>query len=116
MKTNKYSREIKPGVFVDVYDVLNAFKTGSAAVDHAVKKLLAPGQRGVKSREQDLNEAIASIRRAVEIEGEFEDHEEEVIYGCCECKYVTRKKRSEEKPILCPNCQCKHAFGERGEQ
>lgn len=68
MKTNKYSREIKPGVFVDVYDVLNAFKTGSAAVDHAVKKLLAPGQRGVKPREQDLKEAIASIERAIEIE------------------------------------------------
>jgi len=64
---NKYSREILPGTFVDVYDVLNAFRTESAAVDHAVKKLLAPGQRGHKDRITDLKEARDSINRAIEI-------------------------------------------------
>lgn len=63
---NKYDREILPGVYVDVYDVLGAFKTNSVAIDHAVKKLLAPGQRGVKDRITDLNEAIESIQREID--------------------------------------------------
>ena len=63
---NKYSREIKPGVWVDVYDVLRAFDTGCPAVDHAVKKLLAPGQRGVKPALQDKQEAIQSVQRSIE--------------------------------------------------
>lgn len=54
---------------VDVYWVLDAFNTGSSSLDHAVKKLLAPGQRGAKSRTEDLHEAIASIERAIELEG-----------------------------------------------
>lgn len=65
---NKYSREIKPDVFVDVYDVLSAFKTGCPAMDHAIKKCLAPGQRGQKSSIQDKQEAIASIQRSIEME------------------------------------------------
>lgn len=54
---------------IDVYWVLDKFNTGSAAIDHAVKKLLAPGKRGAKSRIKDLCEAIASIERAIEMEG-----------------------------------------------
>ena len=66
MSKNKYQREIKPGVFVDVYDVLKAFNVVCPAMAHGVKKCLAPGQRGV----QDKNEAIASIKRSIEMEGE----------------------------------------------
>lgn len=46
---------------VDVYRVLDAFKTDSPALDHAVKKILCPGTRHAKTREQDLKEAIKSI-------------------------------------------------------
>lgn len=46
---------------VDVYRVLDAFKTDSTALDHAVKKILCPGTRHAKTREQDLKEAIKSI-------------------------------------------------------
>lgn len=69
---NKYTRTLHSldgrKVPVDVYCVLAAFPTGSAAVDHAVKKQLAPGQRGTKSRLQDLKEAYASLGRAIELE------------------------------------------------
>lgn len=69
---NKYTRYIPTldgrKVPVDVYCVLAAFPTGSSAVDHAVKKLLAPGARGVKSRIQDLKEARDSLTRAIELE------------------------------------------------
>lgn len=46
---------------VDVYRVLDAFKTDSPALDHAIKKILCPGTRHAKTREQDLKEAIKSI-------------------------------------------------------
>lgn len=65
---NKYQREIKPAVFVDVYDVLVAFNVTCPAMAHAIKKCLAPGQRGVKSSAQDKAEAVASIQRSIEIE------------------------------------------------
>ena len=62
---NKYQRDIVgldgTKTTVDVYRVLDAFKTESAAIDHAVKKLLAPGLRHSKDRKQDLKEAIDSI-------------------------------------------------------
>lgn len=65
---NKYSREIKPNVYVDVYDVLKAFNVTCPAMQHAIKKCLASGQRGVKDSVQDKNEAIASINRSIELE------------------------------------------------
>lgn len=68
---NKYDREILPGVHVDVYDVLEAFNPHSKAIDHAVKKLLCPGQRGVKDRITDLEEAMGSIYREIERLGEW---------------------------------------------
>ncbi len=65
---SKYHREIKPDVWIDVYDVLKAFEVTNQATGHAIKKLLAPGKRGVKSTDQDLQEAIQSITRARELE------------------------------------------------
>lgn len=63
--TNKYSRNIigLDGKMcqVDVYRVLEAFEVDSHAIAHSIKKLLAPGKRHAKSREQDLKEAIKSI-------------------------------------------------------
>ena len=50
---------------VDVYRVLDAFKTDSAAIDHAIKKLLCGGLRGNKNRLQDYKEAIRSIDEAL---------------------------------------------------
>jgi hypothetical protein len=55
---------------VDVYDVIKAFEVTNPATQHAIKKLLASGQRGYKDKQQDLNEAIASLKRAIELEGE----------------------------------------------
>lgn len=68
---NKYMREIKSGIFVDVYEVLRAFEVTDQAIGHAIKKLLAGGKRGYKSEKQDLQEAIDSIKRAIEI---IDDH------------------------------------------
>jgi len=51
----------------DVYRVLKAFGVVCPAVQHAVKKLLMPGQRGAKSEVQDLEEALVSVSRAIDM-------------------------------------------------
>jgi len=71
---NKYDHEIIPGVHVDVYDVLNAFPTGGADIDHAVKKLLKPGGRGHKDEITDCEEAIKSIQRRIDHIKEWGDN------------------------------------------
>ena len=64
-------------VWLDVYDVLEAFKQdqdgnyrqclpGDDAVAHAVKKLLCAGERGSKGRLQDLSEALICIQKAID--------------------------------------------------
>lgn len=66
--TNKYQREIKPGVFVDVYDVLQAFNVTNPALQHLVKKALAVGQRGHKDAAEDLQDIVDSALRAQELD------------------------------------------------
>lgn len=66
---NKYQREIRPGVFVDVYDVLKAFAVTDPALQHLIKKALCAGLRGHKSRQTDLQDIIDSALRAKELDG-----------------------------------------------
>lgn len=65
---NKYMREIKPGVWVDVYDVLHAWRVQNPALQHLIKKALQPGERGHKTMEQDMDDIVASALRARELE------------------------------------------------
>jgi len=62
---SKYHKTIK-GVTMDVYDVLRAFEVTSPPIQHAVKKLLMPGNRGHKDQLQDIQEALQSIQREIE--------------------------------------------------
>ena len=64
---SKYSRRIGKEV-VDVYDVLMAFNVTNPATQHAIKKLLMPGNRGHKDKLTDLREALASVERAIQLE------------------------------------------------
>ena len=66
---SKYSKRIGKEI-VDVYDVLMAFNVTNPATQHAIKKLLMPGNRGHKDRLTDLKEAAQSIARAIELESE----------------------------------------------
>jgi hypothetical protein len=66
--TNKYIRTVK-GVSVDVYDVLKGFNVTCPAMQHALKKMLCSGLRGHKGSVQDKEEAIASIKRSIELDG-----------------------------------------------
>jgi hypothetical protein len=59
---NKYLRSV-PTKQIDVYRVLHAFGVTDPCIQHAIKKLLAPGQRGSKSEAQDVHEALQSLQR-----------------------------------------------------
>ena len=65
---NKYHREIiglnGTKTTVDVYRVLDAFKTGCPATDHAIKKMLCAGLRGHKDKVTDYDNAIESLQAA----------------------------------------------------
>lgn len=79
LSKSKYSRligSIGKQVEVDVYDVLKAFRVTCPARQHAIKKLLAAGQRGSKPEKQDLQEAIDSINRSIQMLGPDEDFDE----------------------------------------
>jgi hypothetical protein len=69
---NKYHRTIhgvtEGSLVIDVYNVLEAFGVTCPACQHAIKKLLCAGLRNKGSRLQDLTEAEASVKRAVELE------------------------------------------------
>lgn len=67
---SKYSKSLPESVCsdVDVYVVLRLFEVHDPGIQHAVKKLLFAGQRGHKSREQDLKEALQSIHRTMQLD------------------------------------------------
>lgn len=58
------------GRWIDVYDVLHAFRVTNPGDQHALKKMLMPGKRGHKDAEQDRREAIMSLERAIELEAQ----------------------------------------------
>jgi len=62
----KYTRTVK-GVEIDVYDVLAVWEVSNPAIQHAIKKLLQPGQRGHKSEIQDLKEALMSVEHGIQL-------------------------------------------------
>lgn len=70
-KLSAYHRKVK-GVWIDFYDIANAFdpENRNSADDHALKKMLLPGKRHTKGGIQDRKEAIQSIERAIELEGD----------------------------------------------
>ena len=66
-KRHKYMREIAPGVWVDVYDVIEAFGVTDGGMQHALKKILATGTRGHKDEAEDRKDILASVKRSNEI-------------------------------------------------
>lgn len=56
--------------FVDIYRVLDAYSTGDAAIDHAVKKILCAGNRHDKDWYTDMEEAVWSLQLAIQLQRE----------------------------------------------
>lgn len=69
-KHSHYHKDVSSLNSIDVYRVLALWDVKDHAIGHAIKKLLNAGQRGSKSLEQDLQEAIDSIQRKLDMIGE----------------------------------------------
>ena len=67
-----YFKDVTHLKTIDVYRVLDLFGVSNPCVQHAVKKLLCSGQRGVKDTRQDVQEAITSLVRCLEMQTEDE--------------------------------------------
>lgn len=62
-KHSHYSRDVSHLDSVDIYRVIDLFGVQHAALQHALKKVMAAGQRGAKNEAQDVQEAIDSLTR-----------------------------------------------------
>ena len=65
-----YQKNVEHLKWVDVYRVLLLFGVTDPCLQHAIKKLLCAGNRGVKDELKDVQEAIASLTRYLEIKTE----------------------------------------------
>mgnify|MGYP003494705735 FL=1 len=72
MSHEHYFKDVTHLKTIDVYRVLDLFNVTNPCVQHAVKKLLCSGQRGVKDTRQDVQEAITSLVRCLEMQTEDE--------------------------------------------
>ena len=68
----KYPHYYKPCPYthIDIYRVLELFSVTDPCIAHAVKKMLVAGGRGSKDFEKDVQEAISSLERWVDMRRE----------------------------------------------
>lgn len=63
-------------VKIDVYGIIRAYEISDPELQHAIKKILCAGQRGVKSKKQDILEAIQSLNIWIETQRNIESSAE----------------------------------------
>lgn len=122
MKHEHYKKSVEHLSHIDVYRVLELWEVTNPAVQHAIKKLLNAGQRGSKSYYQDLQEAIDSIERALEMEAEVmsdaipweeaPDWAEWVARDDCGAWYWYDKKPTFDAGFWCPVGQISSVLSE----
>jgi flagellar hook-basal body complex protein FliE len=67
-KHNHYFKDVSHLNHIDVYRVLELFNVTDPCVQHAVKKLLVSGGRGAgKDFKQDIQEAVDSLNRKLQM-------------------------------------------------
>lgn len=69
-KHSHYKKNVAHLSFIDVYRVIELFDVAHPALQHALKKVLCAGGRGQKDWAKDVQEAIDSLNRALEMQGE----------------------------------------------
>ena len=67
---NPYIVDISKYNKLDIYRILSLYDVTDPCLQHSIKKLLCAGKRGVKNQTQDINEAILSLKRFLEMQGE----------------------------------------------
>ena len=67
---NPYIVDISKYNKLDIYRILKLYEVSDPCLQHAIKKLLCAGKRGSKNFLQDVNEAVQSLQRFLEMQGE----------------------------------------------
>jgi len=69
-KHSHYHKDVSQYDTIDVYAVCKIFdvKDTSGCIQHAIKKLLVTGKRGHKDRQTDIQNAIDTLNRLLELE------------------------------------------------
>jgi hypothetical protein len=67
-----YFKDVSGLQKIDVYRVVELFEVPAGALDHAAKKILCAGFRGVKDQLKDVREAHKSLGRWLEMRDEDE--------------------------------------------
>jgi len=62
-----YFKDVSHLETLDVYRVIDLFQVVNPCHQHAIKKILCCGQRGAKDAAKDTQEAIDSLKRALEM-------------------------------------------------
>lgn len=70
MSHDHYKKDVSHLEMIDVYRVLELFNVTHPGLQHAAKKILAAGERGAKDWEKDVQEAVDSLNRALEMRKE----------------------------------------------
>jgi hypothetical protein len=89
----KHSHYFKPvpagATHIDVYRVLEMFGVTDQALGHAAKKLLVAGGRGTKDQRKDIQEAIDTLQRKLEM---MDEDDTQVVTAVtvplCECTLI----------------------------
>ena len=68
---NPYIVDISKYNKLDIYRILSLYNVTDPCLQHSIKKLLCAGKRGLKNQIQDINEAILSLKRFLEMQGEY---------------------------------------------
>ena len=56
-----YNKDVSNLTKLTVYDIFRLYNINDGELQHAIKKMLALGERGDKSRNKDIEEAIRSL-------------------------------------------------------
>ena len=67
---NPYIVDISKYNKLDIYRILKLYEVSDPCLQHAIKKLLCAGKRGAKNFLQDVSEAMQSLQRFLEMQGE----------------------------------------------
>ena len=67
---NPYIVDISKYNKLDIYRILSLYDVTDPCLQHSIKKLLCAEKRGVKNQTQDINEAMQSLKRFLEMQGE----------------------------------------------
>lgn len=81
--TGKHYQYTYKGIKIDPYTILVLYRVSHPAVQHAIKKLLRLGRDGEATVQQEVREAISSLKRAIEMKdmGFFCDGEFHAFLG-----------------------------------